>query len=176
MIEIYSMMWISVVFFAIIGMVRGWGRELITLAGVILSLFALFQFDALLRGVLLASVPNDQVFLVEIFLFSLILYFTYRTRGGGAVSDPKRSRVGDAVLGGLMGALNGYLIWGAVWYFLDINEYPLSPFVIAPSPTSISAQNIAAVPLVLLGGAAGGSTEVLTIVVIVLLLFVLFLI
>jgi hypothetical protein len=175
MITLYSMMWISAIFFSIVGMIRGWNRELVTLAGIILSLFALFQFDALVRGVLLASVPNDQVFFVDIFLFGLILYLTYRTRGGFVSGGgPRRSRIQEAILGGLVGALNGYLIWGAVWYFLDINEYPLSPLVIAPAPGSISAENLNAIPLVLLGGAAGGSTEVLTIIVIVLFLFVLF--
>ncbi len=173
MIQIYSMLWISAVFFGIVGVIRGWNRELLTLAGIILSVFALFQFDALLRGVLLASVPEDQVFFVELFIFVLILYMTYRTRGTGGRGG-RRNRIQDAITGGLIGALNGYLIWGAVWYLLDINEYPLDPLVIAPSATSISAQNLNSIPLVLLGGAAGNSTELLTVMVIVLFLFVLF--
>ena len=74
----------------------------------------------------------------------------------------------------MLGALNGYLIWGTVWYFLDINDYPLSPLIIAPDPGSISAQNIGALPLALIGGAAGGSTEILTIVVILIFLSVMF--
>lgn len=176
MIEIYSMTWIVAIFFAIIGMIRGWSKELVSLAGIILAMFALFQFDSLLRGVFLASVPNDQAFFVQILLFGVIVYFAYQTRAPG-ISDrggPRRGRWQDAVLGGLMGALNGYLIWGAVWYFLDINEYPLSPLIIAPAPGGISDRNLGTIPLVLLGGAAGGSTELLTIIVIVLFLFVLF--
>jgi hypothetical protein len=175
MIQLYSMMWISAIFFGIVGMMRGWNRELLTLAGILLSVFALFQFDALLRGVLLASVSNDQVFFVELFLFCLILYMTYRVRGGGVSGGgPRRNRFQEMILGGLVGALNGYLIWGAVWYFLDINQYPLTPLVLAPAPGSISAERLNAIPLVLLGGAAGGSTEILTVMVIVLFLFVLF--
>jgi hypothetical protein len=176
MIEIYSMIWIVAIFFAVIGMIRGWSRELVSLAGIILAMFALFQFDSLLRGVILASVPSDQAFFVQIGLFIVILYFAYQTRSPGGRGDrgPRRSRFQDAILGGMLGALNGYLIWGAVWYFLDINGYPLSNLIIAPAPGGISDRNIGTIPLVLLGGAAGGSTELLTIIVIVLFLFVLF--
>jgi hypothetical protein len=179
MITLYSMMWIVAIFFAVIGTMRGWNKEVVSLAGIILALFALFQFDAILRGLLLASVPRDQAFFVQVGLFGAIVYFAYQTRTSGqrpTRGGPNRSRIQDAVLGGLLGALNGYLIWGAVWYFLDINDYPLSPLVIAPAPGSISAQNIGAIPLVIIGSAAGGSTEFLTVVVIVLFLFVLLMI
>lgn len=175
MIEIYSMTWIVAAFFGIIGMIRGWGKELVSLAGIILAMFALFQFDSLVRGVILASVPGDQAFFVQIGLFGIIVYFAYQTRSpGGGDRNPRRGRWQDAILGGMLGALNGYLIWGAVWYFLDINSYPLSNLVIAPAPGGISDRNIGTIPLVLLGGAAGGSSELLTIIVIILFLFVLF--
>lgn len=177
MIELYSMTWITAIFFAVIGMIRGWSKELVSLAGIILAMFALFQFDSLLRGVFLASVPHDQAFFVQIGLFAVVVYFAYQTRAPGAIRGdrgPRRNRFQDAALGAMMGALNGYLLWGAVWYFLDINDYPLSPLVIAPAPGSISDRNLGTIPLVLLGGAAGGSTELLTIIVIVLFLFVLF--
>src|SRR5690349_8727231 len=179
MIELYSMTWITAIFFGIIGTIRGWSKELVSLAGIILAMFALFQFDSLLRGVFLASVPHDQAFFVQVGLFGVIVYFAYQTRAPGVRvsregTGPRRNRWQDAVLGGLMGALNGYLIWGAVWYFLDINDYPLAPLIIAPAPGGISDRNLGTIPLVLLGGAAGGSTELLTIIVIVLFLFVLF--
>jgi colicin V production protein len=175
-IQLYSMLWLSALFFGIIGVLRGLRREVISLAGIILATFALFQFDAILRGVFLATVPRDQAFFVQICLFASIVYFSYQTRsvssqrGGG----PRNNRTQDAILGGLLGAVNGYLIWGAVWYFLDINDYPFSPLIIAPDPNSISAQNVGTIPLALLGGAAGGSTDLLTILVIVIFMSVLF--
>lgn len=79
-------------------------------------------------------------------------------------------------MGGLLGALNGYLIWGAVWYFLDINDYPFSPLIIAPDPNSISAASLGSIPLVILGGAAGGNGEILTIIVIFMFMSVLFIV
>ena len=91
MIELYSMTWITAIFFAVIGMIRGWSKELVSLAGIILAMFALFQFDSLLRGVFLASVPHDQAFFVQIGLFAVVVYFAYQTRAPGSV----RHRIGD---------------------------------------------------------------------------------
>ncbi len=178
MVQLYSMLWLSAIFFGIIGVLRGLRKEVISLAGIILATFALYQFDSILRGVFLATVPRDQAFFVQICLFGGVVYFAYQTRsfvptrGGG----PKDNRIQDAILGGLLGAINGYLIWGAVWYFLDINDYPFSPLIVAPDPNSISAQNIGTIPLALLGGAAGGSTEILTVLVIIIFMSVLFVI
>lgn len=177
MVQLYSMLWLSALFFGIIGVLRGLRREVVSLAGIILATFALYQFDPILRGVFLASVPRDQAFFVQIFLFGAVVYFAYQSRSfvaPRAAGGPRNSRFQDAILGGLMGALNGYLIWGAVWYFLDINDYPFSPLIIAPDLNSFSARNIGVIPLAVLGGAAGGSTEILTILVVIIFISVLF--
>ena len=177
MVQLYSMLWIMAAFFAVIGAIRGWNKEMVSTAGIILALFALFQFDPLLRGVILASVPRDQAFFVQIGLFAAIIYFAYQSRtivNRAGPSNPNRTQ--NAVLGAVLGALNGYLIWGAVWYFMDINEYPLAPLVIAPAPGSVSEATLNTIPLVLLGGGAASNGDLLTIIVIVLFLIVLFMI
>lgn len=176
-VQLYTMLWICAIFFGIIGAMRGWNREIISTAGIILALFTLFQLDPLLRGVFLASVPREQTFFVQVGLFAAIIYFAYQSRtivDRGGPDNPNRTQ--NMVLGVVLGALNGYLIWGAIWYFLDINEYPFSPLVTAPPPGSVSEQALNAIPLVLLGGGAAASGELLTIVVIVLFLLVLFII
>lgn len=177
MVQLYSMLWLAALFFGIIGVLRGLRREILALAGIILATFGLYQFDALLRGTFLATLPRDQACFVQILIFGVIVYFAYQTRSLGSrqsSAGPRGGRIQDAILGGLLGAINGYLIWGAVWYFLDINDYPFSPLITAPDPASISAQNIGAIPLVLLGGAAGGNGEVLMIVVLIIFVSVLF--
>ncbi len=175
MIEMYGMLYFSAGFFAIIGILRGWNKEVISMAGILLALFALFQFDNILRGILLATVPNDQAFLVQIGLFGVVVYFAYQSR---SIITPRgrsaNSRVTNGLLGAALGAINGYLIWGSVWYFLDINGYPFEPIVLAPLPGSVSAQNIGSIPLVLLGGGIGGSGELLTVALILLFLLVIF--
>ncbi len=63
MIELSAVLVMMAVFFAFIGFLRGWNKEIISTAGIVLGLFALFQFDTILRGTLLANVSRDQVFL-----------------------------------------------------------------------------------------------------------------
>lgn len=179
MIELSAVLVMMSIFFAIIGFMRGWNREIVSTAGVVLGLFALFQFDALLRGTLLANVNRDQVFLVQTAIFVAIVYFAYQTRsvmGADIARREGRDSLQESVLGALLGALNGYLVWGSIWYFMDINEYPLAPYVVAPSPGSASAQTQNILPLVLLGGGLGGNGDLLAVAVIVLFVFVLILI
>lgn len=174
MIQLSALLVAMALFFAVIGYLRGWNRELIATAGIILGLFALFQFDGLLRGVLLRGVARDQVFIVQSAIFIVIVFFAYQTRRVGRADTPGgRDKLQESILGAIVGFLNGYLIWGSIWYFMDINEYPLAPFVIAPAPGSPSDQARELLPLVILGGGVNGNGDVLAIAVIVLFLFVL---
>lgn len=174
MIQLSALLVVMALFFAIVGYLRGWNRELISTAGIILGLFALFQFDGLLRGILLRGVARDQVFIIQCAIFIIIVFFAYQTRRIGRADSPGgRDKLQESILGALVGFLNGYLIWGSIWYFMDINEYPLAPFVIAPAPGSPSDQARELLPLVILGGGVNGNGDVLAIAVIVLFLFVL---
>lgn len=179
MIQLSAVMWTMASFFAIIGFLRGWNRELVSTAGIVLGLFALFQFDSLLRGTLLANVPRDQVFLVQAGVFIAIVFFAYQTRSTGAPDVRRREgrdNLQESVLGGLLGFLNGYLVWGSLWYFMDINEYPLAPYIIAPGPGSPSDQARSLLPLVILGGGPSGTGDLLAVAVIILFVIVLVLI
>jgi hypothetical protein len=178
MIQLSALMWTMAAFFAIIGFLRGWNKELISTAGIVLGLFALYQFDSLIRGTLLAGVARDQVFLVQSGLFIAIVYFAYQQRAimGDDIRRQRegRDRFQESILGGIVGFVNGYLIWGSLWYFMDINEYPLAPHIIAPAPGSPSDQARTILPLVLLGG--GGTGDLLAVAVIILFVIVLVLI
>ena len=174
------MLWVAAIFFGVIGVIRGLRREIVSFGGIILATFALFQFDVLLRGVFLASIPRDQAFFVQAGLFIVIVYFAYQTRNFGSgyyeqgrEAGPRTNRFQDAILGGLLGALNGYLIWGAMWYFLDINDYPFAPLITAPAANSISAQALNAIPLVLIGNATGGGSQILTVIIVIMFVVVL---
>ncbi len=179
MIELSAVMWTMAVFFAIIGFLRGWSKELISTAGIILGLFALFQFDTLLRGTLLANVPREQAFLVQAGVFIAIVFFAYQTRSFTSEDAARRAQGRDnfqnSILGALLGFLNGYLIWGSLWYFMDINEYPLAPQIIAPALGSPSDQARNILPLVILGGGPAGNGDLLAAAVIILFVIALIL-
>lgn len=182
MLELVTLIWISVAAFAAIGLTRGWTKEIIALAGITLGLFALHQFDAILRQQLLALFSPQNKFFVQTGILLLIAFFAYQTRGfvsGRSDSDHQdggRDALQSRVLGGIVGALNGYFVSGSVWYFMHINEYPLSPYIEAPADASLSASTVNNLPLYVLAGGPGTAGDPLTLVVIVLFVLVLVLI
>ena len=72
MIQLSTLLWAFALVFGVIGYMRGLPKELISLAGIILALFALFQFDRGLRGILLANVPGMQRFIIQCIIFLLL--------------------------------------------------------------------------------------------------------
>ena len=171
MIQLSSLLWVSAIFFAVIGFLRGWNREIVALSGIVLGMFALFQFDSVIRSLIFVSLPRDQVFLVQAGLFMVIVYIAYQTRGPGIRRSTQELQT--HILGGIIGFANGYLICGTLWYFLDINEYPLAPLIIGPGVDSPSAQALSSMPIVLLGGGVSGSGDFLAVIVLLLFLVVL---
>ncbi len=180
MIELLALLFMMTALWGVFGYFRGVNRELIATAGIILAMFALFQFDSLLRTTLLGGVNRDQVFLIQSLIFVVIIFFAYQTRSffGREVERMREGRDNSqsSVLGMMAGAFNGYLIWGTLWYFIDINEYPLAPSIIAPAVGSASDQARNLLPLVLLGGGPGGNGDLLAVLVIVMFVIVLALI
>ncbi|MCS6836258.1 MAG: CvpA family protein [Anaerolineae bacterium] len=187
MIELSVLLWSGAAFFAYVGFTRGYVKEVISLAGIMLGLFALHEFDPLIRGNLLATLPPDQRFYVQAALFLLIVLFAYQTRALGGESTPSsggrgrdsgRGQGQNRALGALVGLVNGLMIGGSLWNFLILNQvggrYPLDPYVIAPVPGSPSAAIVANLPLNLL--TSPGSGDLLSLLVVVLFVIVLILI
>ncbi len=162
-------MWIFAAFAAVLGFLRGWNREIVVTAAAVLGMFLMFQFDSLLRGTLLVVFPRDQAFFIQAGLFMLLIYTAYQNR---SFNLRARTSTTSGILGGLVGFLNGYLVAGTLWYFLDINEYPLDPLIMAPAANSPSAQALPTMPMVVLSGGVTGSGDFLAIVVIGLLMLV----
>lgn len=178
MVQLYSLMWIFAIVFAFVGFLRGWNQELVATGGLLLAMFAILQFDGVMRGLLFFTLPREQVFLIELAILLVITGAVYQSRevreirGAQRRAAPERN-VGAGILGALVGAVNGYMLGGAIWYLLDINEYPLQQFISAPLVNSPSAQNVNWIPLVLIGGGASGTGDLLAVIVIVML-FVIF--
>jgi hypothetical protein len=170
MIDLSVVMWTFALFFAFVGFQRGWNKEIIATSGIILALFALHQFDAFLRNTLLGNMSGEQRVIVQILFFSVVVYFAYQTRAiiGGRGSEGRDS-LQESVLGGIIGFVNGYLIFGSLWYFVDINAYPAGLEITPPTDPSI----VQMLPLYLLAGGPTGPGDLLSLFVIILFLVVL---
>ena len=124
-------------FFALIGALRGWTKEVIATSGLVLSLFALNQFGPVIVSWLEQIIHTNlgdpdalrrrQFYILTIFHLS-ITFFSYQGPAFAGARLAERLRVRDSfqdkVMGALVGAVNGYLIVGTLWTFL---EYQVGP-------------------------------------------------
>lgn len=185
MVELTVLVWVLAILFGYIGWQRGWTKEMISLAGVVLAMFTLFQFRGLISN-LLQSVPPDQRFYFQAVLFIMIVFFAYQTRAliGGdaqeAQTDNRRNRQDSGrdslqtkALGALVGFANGYLIAGTLWYFLDAGGYPLAPFVVRPGAATASASAIDYLPMYILTQGSNQNGDLLSLAMVALFVFVL---
>jgi uncharacterized membrane protein required for colicin V production len=136
MIDIAVAFWMLVFVFAIIGAMRGWAKEVLVTASVVLALFAL-DIARILPAIGNLLNQNDTTsFWIQSLVVAIFALFGYQTpkliRGasGKFVSD----KFADTLVGFFIGALNGFLIVGCIWYFMIQSQYPFQPEIIPPVP------------------------------------------
>lgn len=166
MISLGTLFWLMIILFGVIGALRGWTKEVIATSGLVLSLFTLNQFGAVLIGLLsntptTATAPIErQHFYILAMVHLSIAFFSYQgpAFAGTRVRDRLRVRdsVQDKLLGGLVGGLNGYLIFGTVWAFVEYQaqsagnwvrlapgvQYPFEPTVLLRPDIGLSAYTL----------------------------------
>lgn len=171
MIELSTFLWFMIGVFAVIGFMRGWTKELVATAGIVLALFALKQFETILIDPLTESQQKSKFYLEAITLI-VMGFFAYQTPPE-ALSRRSRSsqREGlqDGILGALVGGCNGYLLIGSLWWYMDNLEYPLSPHIMPVAPGSPSATWVDMLPL---SWMLGGDGSILSLLMIALFVFV----
>jgi len=142
MINLLLLFVILVGFFATVGYLRGWQREIITMFGLVggVAMLTRFAYELLnLLGVIgepgatpeqLLDDRRNQIF-IQVIIFSLIAFFSYQIVGalavrvaGGRLTERIRASMERRIIGLLFGAANGYLIVGTFWSFLEYEPVP----------------------------------------------------
>lgn len=147
MISIHVMLWIFIILFAIVGAMRGWAKELLVTFSIILALFTMNVFETFVpffKSMIQTSSP-EAVFWIRSGIVSALVFFGYQTPKLQRLAESGRfvrHFLQDSLLGGFLGAVNGYLIFGTIWYYLNASGYPFS-FVTAPDPAT--ANGLAAI-------------------------------
>ena len=142
MIEISTVFWMFMIVFAFMGFVRGWAREILVVASVILAFFVIFVLENYIPIISnffeQNRVPNSDVMPIQQFWFRTIIllilvFFGYETPSIPRIAGNrfKRDNFRDSALGFILGAFNGYLIIGTLWAFIDQAGYPFD-FIAAP--------------------------------------------
>lgn len=169
MIELAAVFWIFVVIFGVIGLMRGWTKEVLVTASLILALFILEQFGVYIFDIMIrttgpatiAADPNAplrRLVMLKAAGLLIITFFGYqgptlvRSVSRGRVSTRRGESLQEGLLGLLIGGLNGYIVVGTLWWYLQIHNYPFS-WVISPDnfPDSTSFALLRYLPLQWLG-------------------------
>jgi uncharacterized membrane protein required for colicin V production len=136
MVSLFVIFGLFVVLFAIVGAMRGWAKELLVTSSIVLALFIIQILENHIPSfsTALASMPSPtSPFVVRAVILILLAFFGYQTPHIRAL-QPRlvRERLQDILLGFLMGALNGYLIFGVLWYYLHQMGYSNTTLVMMP--------------------------------------------
>ncbi len=165
MIELSTIFIALMVLFGVIGMMRGWVREIQVTAAAVLAMFIIEQISPWVWTVLvqrtsaemLAADPLGTLRRLVMFkaaILLIVVFFGYQGpmlvhfASSGRVRARPRETIQEGMLGLLIGLLNGYLILGALWWYLHVAQYPFD-WIISPLnfPNSGSAKMIAYLPL-----------------------------
>lgn len=140
MISLNVLLFIFIALFAIIGAMRGWAKELLVTFSVILAMFCmtiLETFVPFFKDTISTGTPQT-IFWLRTGILAVLVFAGYQTPRIPRLADTGRfirNMFQDGLLGIFIGALNGYLIFGTIWYYLDVAGYPFQ-FVTAPDITT----------------------------------------
>ncbi|MBN1876861.1 MAG: hypothetical protein JXA33_21745 [Anaerolineae bacterium] len=127
-----------VLLFGVIGGLRGWAKELLVVFGVILARFiefVLWEYVPVINTSLKGLEPHTW-FYVRLGLFGVIVAFGYATTTISTALGAKarKEKLQDTLLGFFIGGINGVLVVGMFWGFLEQLQYNIWG-IIPPSGT-----------------------------------------
>jgi uncharacterized membrane protein required for colicin V production len=132
MVSLLVLLYIFVILFAIIGAMRGWARELLVTFSVILAFFLINIMETIVMerfGVGIVEDKSGGQFWIRGFIISVLVFFGYQSpRIPKFAAAVKKEKISDSFLGFFLGAINGYLFAGTLWFYMDYANYPFEYF------------------------------------------------
>ncbi|MGD8244727.1 MAG: CvpA family protein [Anaerolineae bacterium] len=141
MVPLDTFLWAFVILFGLMGALRGWSKEMLVLFSVIVALAMRLIFSEYVPFVKdLFDRPAREQFYIYSGLVILLAVAGYAgpVVSGRLARASARETLQDILLGFIIGAVNGYLIIGSIWYFLDAAGYGVLG-IAQPAPNSIAA-------------------------------------
>lgn len=154
MMSLNIIFWMYVILFAIIGGMRGWAKEMMASFSVILALALITLLRRYVPFIKDLPVESTLLFWLRTITLILLVFFGYQTPNISRISAKMtREKLEHIILGIFVGAFNGYLIAGTVWYYLKDANYPFASIISAPSGTiaEIAKNMLNYMPPVILG-------------------------
>lgn len=136
MVGLAFLFWMFILLFAVIGMTRGWAKEILVTFAVVLGIFLITLLDKFAPGLVSAvtSSGKSAEFWLHFGIITAMVIFGYQSPNLPRIAEsPKfiREHMQDTLLGLFIGIINGFLIFGSIWYYLHQAGYPIE-YVQAP--------------------------------------------
>lgn len=126
MVPLDTVLWAFILLFGLIGALRGWSKEMLVLFSVVVALAMRLIFTEYVPviGDLFDRSAEEQFYMYS----GVLILMAVGGYAGPAVSHKlahasARDTLQDMLLGFIVGAVNGFLIAGSIWYFLDAAGY-----------------------------------------------------
>ncbi len=141
MIALVAVFFLMLLLFGFIGASRGWGKEVLVIASVILALAVIALLEDLLHVTAFIQDP-DTVFGLRIGIITLLTYFGYQSPKVArlAKATERRGQAGEKILGFVLGMASGFFVIGTYWYYAALSQYPgLSKYIVDTVPEAQNA-------------------------------------
>jgi len=142
MMSVIAIFWMYVLFFAIIGAMRGWAKELLVAFSVVTALAVNLLLEKYIPLVRDLDKASTSVFWIRTIILIALVYFGYQTVSiSRFASKAARERLQDALFGAVLGGLNGYLVAGTVLFYNHVANYPYRD-IMSPATDPVLVQAI----------------------------------
>ena len=136
MVSLSVLFYIFIFIFALIGAIRGWAKEVTALVASVLALFIRTVLQAFIPAVktYMENSPVTSQVTFRMAVMGIIAFLGYQTPNLPVFMQSqqfKRGQMQDVILGFLVGGLNGFMIFGSLWYFMHQGGYPFT-YVLPP--------------------------------------------
>ncbi len=140
MISMSAVFFMFLILFGFIGGSRGWAKEILVIASVILALATIRLIEDLLGlGRFFGNNPNTQYW-IRMGILSVLTFFGYQSPKVQRIAKAteKRGQLAERLLGFLIGVVSGYFVIGTAWAFSYQAGYPLLIKQIQAAPPEIA--------------------------------------
>lgn len=145
MISLSVLFWMYVILFALIGAMRGWAKEILVTSGVLVALFMVTIIETFIPFTR-DSLTAESSFAVRMSVLAVLTFFGYQSPNFRRIVESGkfvRDRFEDVLLGFFLGGVNGFMIFGSAWYYLQEAGYPFD-WISAPDLASENSQHVIA--------------------------------
>lgn len=130
MVPLETVFYGLVLLFGIIGALRGWAKELLVCFSVILARFieyVILVYVPVLSTALQTLQQSDPKtwFYIRLMIFGILVSFGYATTliSSKLGARARKEKLQDSLLGLFLGGINGFLVIGIIWGFVNHMGY-----------------------------------------------------